>query len=429
MNLLKNLTVRWVPLISEQLWIYLTVEILWNLLCGREPFSLVGYLLCGAVMVCGNVLFLRRSRPLWAVVCFNLLLCLIWAPLLARTLDRSYPILIWLLVGQFLLPAARGYYHAARNVTVTRLQNCGERMVLYCLLYLIVASFVPDIVHRIPLLVAVLVLDLLAVVLLRTTGRNTVQAGGRGTLVSGVLLFSALGAAAAAAGALLSRSGDWILQMGSRAADMLGRLILAVWHFWQRLFRSRDLSSVTAPEGQSFGDTALPVRDLQAPELMRRVMLGIVAVCMLVIAAMVLWSLLQWLWKNWNRAVRLDGGEDAFVRSDLPRRRLLARLLGGIRVRVFLLRREGTPRAALLWLELWGAAHRCRRRRVETPREYLQRLRKLRLEATLPPAMLQRYDALLADIDCALYGSGQPCLGAEQVRELLAAVRGAQRQT
>ena len=38
MNLLKNLTVRWVPLISEQLWIYLTVEILWNLLCGREPF-------------------------------------------------------------------------------------------------------------------------------------------------------------------------------------------------------------------------------------------------------------------------------------------------------------------------------------------------------------------------------------------------------
>ena len=127
--------------------------------------------------------------------------------------------------------------------------------------------------------------------------------------------------------------------------------------------------------------------------------------------------------------MRLDGGEDAFARSDLPRRSLLARLLGGIRVRVFLLRREGTPRAALLWLELWGAAHRCRRRRVETPREYLQRLRKLRLEATLPPAMLQRYDALLADIDCALYGSGQPCLGAEQVRELLAAVRGAQRQT
>ena len=95
-------------------------------------------------MVCGNVLFLRRSRPLWAVVCFNLLLCLIWAPLLARTLDRSYPILIWLLVSG--LPIA---LTAATNGLVLCCTVVGIPWGLQCfkMAKLALMPFGADIIH------------------------------------------------------------------------------------------------------------------------------------------------------------------------------------------------------------------------------------------------------------------------------------------
>jgi hypothetical protein len=153
--------------------------------------------------------------------------------------------------------------------------------------------------------------------------------------------------------------------------------------------------------------------------LLNRIMLGLVVICLVAIAAVILWSLLQWLRQSLRRTVWVGGDDESLSRSRLPRRGLLSTL----RMWVFLLRRAGTPRAALLQLELWGAMHHCRRHRDETPREYLRRLQKTRLEAVLSADMKKRYDCLLADIDAVLYGGGQPYLSREDVRELMAAVK------
>lgn len=423
MTLLKRVAVRVLPLANEQLWGYLSFEILWQLLDGRSPFSLWGYLLSGALVVGANTLFLRRRRSIWAVLVLNGIVCFVWVPLLARTLDRTYAILIYLQILLFLLLAIRGYQHSTRTVTVLRLQNCGEMMAIFCLFYLIVASFVPALMVRVPLALAVLLLDMLAVVLLRTTGRNTVRAGGRGSLVPTLLIFAALGAAAAAAGTLLVRGRDWILTAADRAGDALAWLILAVWNFWQSLFKPRELAPVTTVPGQEFQDVGMEMEMVRDTPLVRRIMLGVVAVCLVVVGAVLLWSLLQWLWQSRHRAVWPGDDDETLSRSALPRRGLLARALGALRIGLFLLRRQGTPRAALLQLELWGAMHHCRRHLGETPREYLQRLRQTRLETVLSADMNTRYDHLLADVEAVLYGDAEPHLTREEVRELLAAAK------
>ena len=111
------------------------------------------------------------------------------------------------------------------------------------------------------------------------------------------------------------------------------------------------------------------------------------------------------------------------VRTALRRPGLLARLRQRLRIRVYLARYAGTPRAALLQLERWGAGHHCRRQRQETPREYLTRLAEGPLGLLLDPPLRLRYDTLMGDVDRSLYGALPPQLSREQVRELLAAIR------
>ncbi|MFR3921083.1 MAG: hypothetical protein ACLTYN_02945 [Dysosmobacter welbionis] len=109
----------------------------------------------------------------------------------------------------------------------------------------------------------------------------------------------------------------------------------------------------------------------------------VTALLLLSLAALVLAgvaALVRWLWRSRSR-IRLpeEDDDDGLVRQRLGRRGLLSRLGQRLRVRAFLLRYAGTPRAALLELEHWGARRRCRRQSQETPREYLERL------AGIPP--------------------------------------------
>ena len=104
----------------------------------------------------------------------------------------------------------------------------------------------------------------------------------------------------------------------------------------------------------------------------------VTALLLLSLAALVLAgvaALVRWLWRSRSR-IRLpeEDDDDGLVRQRLGRRGLLSRLGQRLRVRAFLLRYAGTPRAALLELERWGARRRCRRQSQETPREYLERL-------------------------------------------------------
>lgn len=80
-------------------------------------------------------------------------------------------------VPLYLFPLCRGYHWGVTPVTVRHLHGAGEYMGLYGLFYLIVASFAPQLLDRVPVLLALLALDLLAVVGMRTSGRNTIRAG------------------------------------------------------------------------------------------------------------------------------------------------------------------------------------------------------------------------------------------------------------
>ena len=228
------------------------------------------------------------------------------------------------------------------------------------------------------------------------------------------------GAAAACLG-LLSVRGTLIplvqaagacLQSGLRA--LVGFLMSL---FWGRSSTVSD-SAASAAAGSSGGG---PTQEETAARAIDPQLLGVLL--LLALAALVLLglaALIRWIWRNRRRVRSLEEafGEDV-VRTPLRRAGLLARL----RIRVYLVRYAGTPRAALLQLEQWGAGHHCRRQRQETPREYLTRLAEGPLGPLLGSSLRRRYDTLMGDVDRSLYGGLPPQLSREQVRDLLAAIR------
>ena len=167
MRHLRAIAAKCLPLVSELLIVFLTADILWQLLCGRPPFSLVGFLLSGGLMTAANHAFLRRPRLFWQVLLLNACLCAVWVPLLSLTLERTYPPLLVLQLPLYLFPLCRGYHWGVTSVSIRALRSAGEYMGLYGLFYLTVASFVPQLLSRVPVLLAVLLLDLLAVAPLR----------------------------------------------------------------------------------------------------------------------------------------------------------------------------------------------------------------------------------------------------------------------
>ena len=85
----KTAALRCLPLATELLIVFLTADILWQLLCGRPPFSMFGFLFSGGLMAAGNTLFLRKPRRFWQILLLNALLCAVWIPLLSHTLDLT----------------------------------------------------------------------------------------------------------------------------------------------------------------------------------------------------------------------------------------------------------------------------------------------------------------------------------------------------
>ena len=154
----KTTALKCLPLATELLIVFLTADILWQLLCGRPPFSLWGFLLSGGLMTAGNSLFLQKPRRFWQILLLNVLLCAVWIPLLSRTLDLTYPPLLVIQVPLYLFPLCRGYHWGVTPVTVRHLHGAGEYMGLYGLFYLIVASFAPQLLDRVPVLLALLAL-------------------------------------------------------------------------------------------------------------------------------------------------------------------------------------------------------------------------------------------------------------------------------
>ncbi len=105
-------------------------------------------------MTAGNSLFLQKPRRFWQILLLNVLLCAVWIPLLSRTLDLTYPPLLVIQVPLYLFPLCRGYHWGVTPVTVRHLHGAGEYMGLYGLFYLIVASFAPQLLDRVPVLLA-----------------------------------------------------------------------------------------------------------------------------------------------------------------------------------------------------------------------------------------------------------------------------------
>ena len=122
----KTTALKCLPLATELLIVFLTADILWQLLCGRPPFSMWGFLLSGGLMTAGNSLFLQKPRRFWQILLLNVLLCAVWIPLLSRTLDLTYPPLLVIQVPLYLFPLCRGYHWGVTPVTVRHLHGAGE---------------------------------------------------------------------------------------------------------------------------------------------------------------------------------------------------------------------------------------------------------------------------------------------------------------
>ena len=123
MRHVKIIAAKCLPLSSELLMAFLTVDILWQLLCGRQPFSMWIYLLSGIGMAVGNYLFLLRRRRLWQIALLNVVICAIWISALTYTLDRTYPPLLIIQIPMYVLPIWRGYYSGVTPVTTQRLHT------------------------------------------------------------------------------------------------------------------------------------------------------------------------------------------------------------------------------------------------------------------------------------------------------------------
>ena len=417
----KTTALKCLPLATELLIVFLTADILWQLLCGRPPFSMWGFLLSGGLMTAGNSLFLQKPRRFWQILLLNVLLCAVWIPLLSRTLDLTYPPLLVIQVPLYLFPLCRGYHWGVTPVTVRHLHGAGEYMGLYGLFYLIVASFAPQLLDRVPVLLALLALDLLAVVGMRTSGRNTIRAGSPFGRLPALLVPAVLAVLAVAACALLLAARGELIPIFQAVGSLLEGALTAVFRFLTSLFQGRSAGSAGMSSAAGGGsEAALPVESASGPAIAPQL---VTALLLLSLAALVLAgvaALVRWLWRSRSR-IRLpeEDDDDGLVRQRLGRRGLLSRLGQRLRVRAFLLRYAGTPRAALLELEHWGARRRCRRQSQETPRECLA---GGPLRDALDAPMQARYSILVDDVERSLYSTLPPRLSREQVRELLSTV-------
>ncbi len=421
----KSALLKCLPVLSGELFAFLTLDILWTLLEYGPPFSLPLYLAAGAAVVLVNDRFLRRRRTVRAILLVNAGLCLAWGIPLALTLERSHPVLLMFQLPLFALPPLLGWRSAVTPVTPQKMQGCSEMTGLFTLFYLIVASFVPALLPKAVLMAGVLVLDLWTAARLRTSGRNAIPVEGTlGRLPA--LLLPAL--AAAGTGALclllwLGHSGA-LAALGAAGGALLGGL-QAFFQLWAAFAQRMSASDAQTSEFSlgTGGGGGLPAEEGSAlpPELGALLAGALLAGMLLFVLA----ALIHWYLNNRNRT-RMLGGEELEepVRPRLGA--LLAALLRRARLQLFLLQNRDTPRAALIQLERWGSRRRCRRRAAETPREYLERLGS-RLEPLLEGAQLADYRQLIADIEVSLYGRGAPALEPERVRALLRAVRRAGR--
>lgn len=353
----KTTALKCLPLATELLIVFLTADILWQLLCGRPPFSMWGFLLSGGLMTAGNSLFLQKPRRFWQILLLNVLLCAVWIPLLSRTLDLTYPPLLVIQVPLYLFPLCRGYHWGVTPVTVRHLHGAGEYMGLYGLFYLIVASFAPQLLDRVPVLLALLALDLLAVVGMRTSGRNTIRAGSPFGRLPALLVPAVLAVLAVAACALLLAARGELIPIFQAVGSLLEGALIAVFRFLTSLFQGRSAGSAGMSSAAGGGsEAALPVESASGPAIAPQL---VTALLLLSLAALVLAgvaALVRWLWRSRSR-IRLpeEDDDDGLVRQRLGRRGLLSRLGQRLRVRAFLLRYAGTPRAALLELGSTGA--------------------------------------------------------------------------
>lgn len=341
----KTTALKCLPLATELLIVFLTADILWQLLCGRPPFSMWGFLLSGGLMTAGNSLFLQKPRRFWQILLLNVLLCAVWIPLLSRTLDLTYPPLLVIQVPLYLFPLCRGYHWGVTPVTVRHLHGAGEYMGLYGLFYLIVASFAPQLLDRVPVLLALLALDLLAVVGMRTSGRNTIRAGSPFGRLPALLVPAVLAVLAVAACALLLAARGELIPIFQAVGSLLEGALTAVFRFLTSLFQGRSAGSAGMSSAAGGGsEAALPVESASGPAIAPQL---VTALLLLSLAALVLAgvaALVRWLWRSRSR-IRLpeEDDDDGLVRQRLGRRGLLSRLGQRLRVRAFLLRYAGTP--------------------------------------------------------------------------------------
>ena len=328
----KTTALKCLPLATELLIVFLTADILWQLLCGRPPFSMWGFLLSGGLMTAGNSLFLQKPRRFWQILLLNVLLCAVWIPLLSRTLDLTYPPLLVIQVPLYLFPLCRGYHWGVTPVTVRHLHGAGEYMGLYGLFYLIVASFAPQLLDRVPVLLALLALDLLAVVGMRTSGRNTIRAGSPFGRLPALLVPAVLAVLAVAACALLLAARGELIPIFQAVGSLLEGALTAVFRFLTSLFQGRSAGSAGMSSAAGGGsEAALPVESASGPAIAPQL---VTALLLLSLAALVLAgvaALVRWLWRSRSR-IRLpeEDDDDGLVRQRLGRRGLLSRLGQGI---------------------------------------------------------------------------------------------------
>ena len=323
----KTTALKCLPLATELLIVFLTADILWQLLCGRPPFSMWGFLLSGGLMTAGNSLFLQKPRRFWQILLLNVLLCAVWIPLLSRTLDLTYPPLLVIQVPLYLFPLCRGYHWGVTPVTVRHLHGAGEYMGLYGLFYLIVASFAPQLLDRVPVLLALLALDLLAVVGMRTSGRNTIRAGSPFGRLPALLVPAVLAVLAVAACALLLAARGELIPIFQAVGSLLEGALTAVFRFLTSLFQGRSAGSAGMSSAAGGGsEAALPVESASGPAIAPQL---VTALLLLSLAALVLAgvaALVRWLWRSRSR-IRLpeEDDDDGLVRQRLGRRGLLSR--------------------------------------------------------------------------------------------------------
>ena len=144
----KLLAARCLLITGELSVIFLTVDLLWELIGGCPPFSFGIYLFAGALTVCANAVFARKQRLLWQVILLNALVCAVWVPLLSLTLDRRSPLLLMLQQPLYIFPLWRGYTWGTHPVTARGARTAVEIMAPYCFFYLIVVSWSSQFANR-----------------------------------------------------------------------------------------------------------------------------------------------------------------------------------------------------------------------------------------------------------------------------------------